>query len=244
MDWYSNAGGQYSSVNNTSGAYNYAPPSYNAYSTNFEDEPPLLEGEGRTAVMPLLCLRAALTSATCLRAELGIDVGGILKKSRAILLYRMSSKIIYDLDMGGALLYVFLLGGLHLLVRTHLHRLASRPIVASCAAVCAATMLTALQSHSAASQVVHSTPATSKWLLPVAANAKPCNHQPAAHPAPPLTFQQPVMPCILSAEANLADITLYCMCTADGQASFWGHPGLVSGAVHCAVLCGQSVGWR
>jgi hypothetical protein len=48
--------------------------------------------------------------------ELGIDVGGIVKKSRAILLYRMSSKVIYDLDMGGALLYVFLLGGLHLLV--------------------------------------------------------------------------------------------------------------------------------
>lgn len=51
---------------------------------------------------------------TCI--ELGIDVGGIVKKSRAILLYRMSSKVIYDLDMGGALLYVFLLGGLHLLV--------------------------------------------------------------------------------------------------------------------------------
>lgn len=46
MDWYTSTGGQYSSFSNTNGAYNYAPPSYNAYSTNFEDEPPLLEGEG------------------------------------------------------------------------------------------------------------------------------------------------------------------------------------------------------
>lgn len=50
-------------------------------------------------------------------AELGIDLAGILKKSRAILLYRLNSKYLDDLDMGGALMYVFLLGGLHLLVR-------------------------------------------------------------------------------------------------------------------------------
>mmetsp|Transcript_22231 Transcript_22231/g.56527 ORF Transcript_22231/g.56527 Transcript_22231/m.56527 type:complete len:244 (-) Transcript_22231:196-927(-) len=83
---------------------NYAPQA--TYSTNyasssqgfmggggngsFEDEPPLLE-------------------------ELGIDLGGILAKTRAILLHRLNNHTIEDLDMGGALVFVFILGGLHLL---------------------------------------------------------------------------------------------------------------------------------
>lgn len=50
-------------------------------------------------------------------AELGIDLGGILRKSRSILLLRHQSKHLDSLDLGGALLFVLLLGGLHLLVR-------------------------------------------------------------------------------------------------------------------------------
>jgi len=57
----------------------------------FEDEPPLLE-------------------------ELGIDLKGIYSKTRAILLHRLSNKATDELDMGGALMFVVLLGGLHLLM--------------------------------------------------------------------------------------------------------------------------------
>jgi len=71
---------------------NSAPAAYgSAASNSFADEPPLLE-------------------------ELGIDLGGILKKTRAILLYRLNNKVTDELDMGGALLFIFLLGGLHLLL--------------------------------------------------------------------------------------------------------------------------------
>jgi hypothetical protein len=52
--------------------------------------------------------------------ELGIDIAGILCKTRAVLFHRLNSKHLEDLDMGGALLFVFLLGGLHLLVSTPL----------------------------------------------------------------------------------------------------------------------------
>ena len=50
-------------------------------------------------------------------AELGIDLGGIFSKTRAILLHRLNNKATEELDMGGALVFVMLLGGLHLLVR-------------------------------------------------------------------------------------------------------------------------------
>lgn len=71
-------------------SFAYSAPSYSAH-RSFEDEPPLLE-------------------------ELGIDVGGILRKIRAILFFRLSSRYLDDLDMGGALLSVFIVGGLHLLM--------------------------------------------------------------------------------------------------------------------------------
>jgi hypothetical protein len=51
-------------------------------------------------------------------AELGIDLGGILRKTRIILLARTSSPLVEDLDLGGALLCIFVLAGLHLLVRS------------------------------------------------------------------------------------------------------------------------------
>ncbi|KAF5841731.1 hypothetical protein DUNSADRAFT_11511 [Dunaliella salina] len=48
--------------------------------------------------------------------ELGIDLKGICSKTRAILLHRLSNKATDELDMGGALMFVVLLGGLHLLM--------------------------------------------------------------------------------------------------------------------------------
>eukprot|EP00877_Chromochloris_zofingiensis_P010383 jgi/Chrzof1/5599/Cz16g08200.t1 len=89
MEWYSGQT-QYNTAN-----YAYAAPPQHvstAYNSGFEDEPPLLE-------------------------ELGIDVGSILTKTKAILLHQMKSQSLDDLDMGGALIFVLLLGGLHLLVR-------------------------------------------------------------------------------------------------------------------------------
>ncbi|KXZ42778.1 hypothetical protein GPECTOR_119g409 [Gonium pectorale] len=59
--------------------------------SSYEDEPPLLE-------------------------ELGIDIGAIFLKTRAVLLWRFSSRYLDDLDMGGALIFVFVLAGLQLLM--------------------------------------------------------------------------------------------------------------------------------
>uniref|UniRef100_A0A383W3U1 Uncharacterized protein n=1 Tax=Tetradesmus obliquus TaxID=3088 RepID=A0A383W3U1_TETOB len=90
VEWYSSG---------TAGAYNpssyqYAPPptaAASAYSNSFEDEPPLLE-------------------------ELGIDIPSILQKTKAILLHQMKSNCLDELDFGGALIFLLLLGGLHLLL--------------------------------------------------------------------------------------------------------------------------------
>ena len=49
-------------------------------------------------------------------AELGIDIGGILKRTRAVLLHQLNARVLEELDMGGALIFIFVLGGLHLLV--------------------------------------------------------------------------------------------------------------------------------
>mmetsp|Transcript_46720 Transcript_46720/g.119222 ORF Transcript_46720/g.119222 Transcript_46720/m.119222 type:complete len:244 (+) Transcript_46720:227-958(+) len=57
---------------------------------SFDDEPPLLE-------------------------ELGIDIGAIVQKVRGVLLFRMRSDTMADLDLGGPLLFVLLLSSLHLL---------------------------------------------------------------------------------------------------------------------------------
>jgi hypothetical protein len=86
--------------------------SFNPSSASFEDEPPLLEG-GTALVHPLAVACCNLGE---LCAELGIDVSAILLKTRAIVFYRMQSRHLEDLDMGGALIFVCLLGGLHLLV--------------------------------------------------------------------------------------------------------------------------------
>eukprot|EP00798_Chlamydomonas_sp_ICE-L_P007397 gene7397-524_t len=80
------------------GGGSYAAPGYGSMSTTnqsyganpFDDEPPLLE-------------------------ELGIDIAGILMKTRSVLFHRLNSKSLEDLDMGGALIFIFVLGGLHLL---------------------------------------------------------------------------------------------------------------------------------
>ena len=49
-------------------------------------------------------------------AELGIDLGGILVKTRSVLFHRLNNRVLDELDMGGALVFVFALGALHLLV--------------------------------------------------------------------------------------------------------------------------------
>lgn len=89
VEWYGGGVGTSGTAYDTSG--NLGTISYNNRSTNFADEPPLLE-------------------------ELGIDVSAILLKTRAILLHRMKAHSLDDLDMGGALLFMCLLGGLHLLM--------------------------------------------------------------------------------------------------------------------------------
>lgn len=50
-------------------------------------------------------------------AELGIDIGAILQKTKAILLHQMRSQHLEEVDMGGALLFLLLFSSLHLLVR-------------------------------------------------------------------------------------------------------------------------------
>ncbi len=48
-------------------------------------------------------------------AELGIDLQGILKRSIAILLLRLKSDSLTELDMGGPLLFTTLFSAVHLL---------------------------------------------------------------------------------------------------------------------------------
>ena len=56
-------------------------------------------------------------TACVLAAELGIDISGILKKSRGIFLGRFSSADVEELDMGGPLVFAALLACAHVLVR-------------------------------------------------------------------------------------------------------------------------------
>jgi hypothetical protein len=51
-------------------------------------------------------------------SELGIDLGAILRSTKAILLHQMRSPALEALDFGGALMFLLALGGLHLLVRS------------------------------------------------------------------------------------------------------------------------------
>ncbi|KAG2451027.1 hypothetical protein HYH02_004296 [Chlamydomonas schloesseri] len=91
VEWFSagapSSYGSYAPSYGAAGAYGTS----NTNSNSFEDEPPLLE-------------------------ELGIDVGAIFLKTRAVLLWRFSSRYLDDLDMGGALIFVFVLAGLQLLM--------------------------------------------------------------------------------------------------------------------------------
>jgi len=90
VDWYTPSSGYTYNTSSGAGFSGGAGGLGGGHSANFEDEPPLLE-------------------------ELGIDVAGILKKTRSVLLHRLNNKVLDDLDMGGALIFVFVLGGLHLL---------------------------------------------------------------------------------------------------------------------------------
>lgn len=65
----------------------------------------------RTARAPALAPGRRLCA-----AELGIDVGAILQKTKAILLHQMRSPHLQEMDMGGALLFLVLFSSLHLLV--------------------------------------------------------------------------------------------------------------------------------
>ncbi|GIL93635.1 hypothetical protein Vretimale_19127 [Volvox reticuliferus] len=89
VEWFSSGGaGSYGSY----GAYSVPVSGYgNTSGNSFEDEPPLLE-------------------------ELGIDIGAIFLKTRAVLFWRFNSRYLDDLDMGGALIFVFVLAGLQLLM--------------------------------------------------------------------------------------------------------------------------------
>lgn len=60
-----------------------------------------------------------MPSLYCASPELGIDVGAIFQKTRAVLFWRFGSRQLDDLDMGGALIFVFVLAGLQLLVGWH-----------------------------------------------------------------------------------------------------------------------------
>lgn len=90
MEWYSSANDARFGQGN-SAAYAYGAPSSAPYGNSFEDEPPLLE-------------------------ELGIDLGAILRSTKAILLHQMRSPALDSLDFGGALAFLLALGGLHLLM--------------------------------------------------------------------------------------------------------------------------------
>ena len=56
---------------------------------------------------------------TTLRAELGIDVPGILKRSRAVLTNRFKAGDVDSMDLGGPLVFATMLAAVHLLVRQH-----------------------------------------------------------------------------------------------------------------------------
>ena len=51
------------------------------------------------------------------RAELGIDLGGIWKRTRGVLTFQMGAPEMQELDVGGPLLFSAILGLSHLLVR-------------------------------------------------------------------------------------------------------------------------------
>lgn len=93
MEWYSSTNN--AQYNSAAYAYSAPPAATGTYGNSFEDEPPLLE-------------------------ELGIDIGAILRSTKAILLHQMRSPALDDLDFGGALVFLLALGGLHLLMgRVH-----------------------------------------------------------------------------------------------------------------------------
>ncbi len=52
------------------------------------------------------------------RAELGVDLGGIWKRTRGVLTFQMGAPEMQELDVGGPLLFAGILGLSHLLVRT------------------------------------------------------------------------------------------------------------------------------
>lgn len=54
---------------------------------------------------------------TAPHAELGIDIPQILRSTKAILLHQMKSDSLDELDFGGALVFLLVLGVLHLMVR-------------------------------------------------------------------------------------------------------------------------------
>jgi hypothetical protein len=134
-------------------AYAPPPPQHAASAyASFDEEPPLLEGEVATALcfqctvsFSILCKADTSTAPCALKermlpplllslqpttthdapaaAELGIDIPAIMTRTRAILLHRMRSPCLDELDFGGALIVLLLLGGLHLLVRGAKRRL-------------------------------------------------------------------------------------------------------------------------
>jgi len=93
VEWYSAGQGGYDT---TAGYAFSAGPSSAAAFGSFDDEPPLLE-------------------------ELGIDLGGIWKRTRGVLAFRMGAPEMQDLDVGGPLLFSTILGISHLLWHGKVH---------------------------------------------------------------------------------------------------------------------------
>ena len=151
MEWFTPpagaaaGGASYSGYQGYQQASSFSTPPGPAYSSgNFEDEPPLLEGlfscsyhawSRRSRGGPEPCSAKGGDPTEWLgwavphlpssvlppRAELGIDIGGILKKTRAVLFHRTSNKVLEELDMGGALVFIATMAGLHLLVGPPTH---------------------------------------------------------------------------------------------------------------------------
>ncbi len=113
VEWVSTTG---ASSSYGGGAYNYGSSNNLAaqYGT-FEEEPPLLEGVFGKCSQP--------TDTNCMTTnhrhptELGIDIPKILRKTQYVLTYRLNKHDLDDLDLGGPLVFVAILGAAHLLVR-------------------------------------------------------------------------------------------------------------------------------
>lgn len=96
VEWYETGGSATYSAANEYAPYNPAAAPSGAEYGSFDDEPPLLE-------------------------ELGIDLGGILRRTRGVLIGRLRGPDMEELDVGGPLLFSAVLGASHLVWQGKVH---------------------------------------------------------------------------------------------------------------------------